>query len=391
VIVTARRVAPALLASAFVVASLALAACGKGAATTTIVTTRNSAGAPPPAGGSGGPSVQRARAFARAVNLTADDVPGFKPNERRSEHTRAERRLEREMLSCAGLGGAKQAVLEEGSKSFQLKQGVIDLSVSSEVTVEPNARTAQSALAAIRSAHVRGCFSRYLERAFRAEHVGGATVGPVTIQDRLWFNEANDSHYFLVPGLVVLVMTLIGAMLTALVMAREWERGTFEAMFVTPIRSGEILVGKTAPYFILGMIGLFLCILSGKYLFEVPLRGSTLVLTVVSVLYLLVTLATGLLISSVTKSQFIASQVALVVTFLPAMMLSGFLFDLRSMPDVIRAITYIMPARYYVALLQTIFLAGDIWSVIVPNAAVLAAMAAGLLTLSRMSTKKRLA
>jgi ABC-2 type transport system permease protein len=174
-------------------------------------------------------------------------------------------------------------------------------------------------------------------------------------------------------------------------MAREWERGTFEAMFVTPIRSGEILVGKTAPYFMLGMIGLFLCILSGKYLFQVPLRGSTLVLTVVSMLYLLVTLATGLLISSATKSQFIASQIALVVTFLPAMMLSGFLFDLRSMPDVIRAITYIMPARYYVALLQTIFLAGDIWSVIVPNAAVLAAMAAGLLVLSRMSTKKRLA
>jgi ABC-2 type transport system permease protein len=213
----------------------------------------------------------------------------------------------------------------------------------------------------------------------------------VTVRSRLWFNEANDSRYFLVPGLIVLIMTLIGAFLTALVMAREWERGTFEAMFVTPIRSGEILVGKAAPYFALGMIGLFLCILSGRYLFEVPLRGSTLVLTVVSVLYLLVTLGIGLLISSVTKSQFIASQVALVVTFLPAMMLSGFLFDLRSMPDVIRAITYIMPARYYVALLQTIFLAGDVWSVIVPNAAVLAAMAAGLLVLSRMATKKRLA
>jgi ABC-2 type transport system permease protein len=213
----------------------------------------------------------------------------------------------------------------------------------------------------------------------------------VTVRSRLWFNEANDSRYFLVPGLIVLIMTLIGAFLTALVMAREWERGTFEAMFVTPIRSGEILIGKTAPYFLLGMIGLFLCILSGKYLFGVPLRGSTLVLTVVSMLYLLVTLATGLLISSVTKSQFIASQIALVVTFLPAMMLSGFLFDLRSMPDVIRAITYIMPARYYVALLQTIFLAGDIWSVIVPNAAVLAAMAATLLVLSLMSTKKRLA
>jgi ABC-2 type transport system permease protein len=217
-----------------------------------------------------------------------------------------------------------------------------------------------------------------------------ATAG-VTVRSRLWFNEANDSHYFLVPGLIVLIMTLIGALLTALVMAREWERGTFEAMFVTPVRAEEILVGKTAPYFVLGMVGLFLCILAGKFLFQVPLRGSVLVLTGVSVLYLLVTLAIGLLISSATKSQFIASQVAIVVTFLPAMMLSGFLFDLRSMPAVIRAITYILPARYYVALLQTIFLAGDIWSVILPNAAVLAAMAAGLLVLARVATQKKLA
>ena len=220
---------------------------------------------------------------------------------------------------------------------------------------------------------------------------GKATAdAPVTVLSRLWFNESNDSHYFLVPGLVVLVMTLIGALLTALVMAREWERGTFEAIFVTPVRSGEILIGKATPYFVLGMIGLFLCILSAKFLFEVPLRGSVLVLTVVSVLYLLVTLATGLLISSVTKSQFIASQVAILVTFLPAMMLSGFLFDLRSMPTAIRLFTYILPARYFVSLLQTIFLAGDIWSVIVPNAAVLAGMAAVLLVLSRLATRKKL-
>jgi ABC-2 type transport system permease protein len=228
--------------------------------------------------------------------------------------------------------------------------------------------------------------------AARRAAEGRTTVSAgAVVRNRLWFNEANDSHYFLVPGLVVLIMTLIGALLTALVMAREWERGTFEAMFVTPIRSEEILVGKTTPYFVLGMIGLFLCILSAKFLFHVPLRGSVLVLIGVSVLYLLVTLGTGLLISSVTKSQFIASQVAIVVTFLPAMMLSGFLFDLRSMPPAIRAITYILPARYYVALLQTIFLAGDIWSVIVPNAAVLAAMAAGLLLLSRVATQKKLA
>jgi ABC-2 type transport system permease protein len=243
--------------------------------------------------------------------------------------------------------------------------------------------------ARIIQAYAQGAVGQWAAR--RAAEGRPVVSAGVTVRNRLWFNEANDSHYFLVPGLIVLIMTLIGALLTALVMAREWERGTFEAMFVTPIRPGEILVGKTAPYFVLGMVGLFLCILAGKFLFQVPLRGSILVLTGVSVLYLLVTLAIGLLISSVTKSQFIASQVAIVVSFLPAMMLSGFLFDLRSMPAVIRAITYILPARYYVELLQTIFLAGDIWSVIVPNAAMLAAMAGGLLMLSRIVTKKKLA
>ena len=215
--------------------------------------------------------------------------------------------------------------------------------------------------------------------------------GPVIVRDRLWFNEANESRYFLVPGLIVLIMTLIGALLTAMVMSREWERGTLEALFVTPVRTDEILLGKTIPYFVLGLIGLGLCILSGRFLFHVPLRGSVVVLIGVSMLYLLVALGIGLLISSGVKSQFVASQVTLLVTFLPAVMLSGFLFDLRSMPIAVRLITYVLPARYYVALLQTVFLSGDVWSVIVPNAAVLAGMAAVLLFWTRAVTKKKLA
>jgi len=216
-------------------------------------------------------------------------------------------------------------------------------------------------------------------------------TGPVVVQSRMWFNEANESRYFLVPGLIVLIMTLIGALLTAMVMSREWERGTLEALFVTPVRTDEILLGKTIPYFVLGLIGLGLCILSGRFLFHVPLRGSVVVLIGVSMLYLLVALGIGLLISSGVKSQFVASQVTLLVTFLPAVMLSGFLFDLRSMPIAVQLITYILPARYYVALLQTVFLSGDVWSVIVPNAAVLAGMAAVLLLLTRAVTKKKLA
>jgi ABC-2 type transport system permease protein len=214
--------------------------------------------------------------------------------------------------------------------------------------------------------------------------------GSVAVQMRLWFNDANESRYFLVPGLIVLVMTLIGALLTAMVMAREWERGTLEALFVTPVRSEEILLGKTIPYFLLGMIGLALCVFSAKYLFHVPLRGTLPVLLGASMLYVLVALGIGLLISSAVKNQLVASQLALLATFMPALMLSGFLFDLRSMPTPIRLITYVLPARYYVTLLQTLFLAGNVWQVIVPNMLVLATMTALLGLGSRAVTRKRL-
>lgn len=227
--------------------------------------------------------------------------------------------------------------------------------------------------------------------ARRAAEGKSAAVGPVDIQNRLWFNEANESRAFLVPGLVVIVMTLIGAMLTSLVMAREWERGTFEALFVTPVRVGEIILGKTIPYFMLGMIGLALCLVSAKFLFHVPFRGSVLLLAGASALYLLVALFIGLFISSSLKSQFVASQVTMLVTFLPAMMLSGFIFDLRSMPALVRWLTYVLPARYYVALLQTLFLAGDIWGLVIPNALVLAGMATILAVLTRRATRKSLA
>ncbi len=212
----------------------------------------------------------------------------------------------------------------------------------------------------------------------------------VNVQSRLWFNEANDSSYFLVPGLVVLVMTLIGALLTAMVMAREWERGTFESLLVTPVRSDEILLGKTLPYFVLALFGFGLCVLSAKFLFHVPLRGSMGVLLGASMLYVLVALGIGLLISSWVKNQLVASQLTLLATFMPAFMLSGFLFDLRSMPAVVRMITYALPARYYVALLQSVFLAGNVWSVIVPNTLVLTAMAAALALASRIALRKTL-
>jgi ABC-2 type transport system permease protein len=243
--------------------------------------------------------------------------------------------------------------------------------------------------ARIIESYVEGAIGTWSARQAADERaaMGG---GPVTIQSRMWFNSANDSHYFLVPGLIVLVMTLIGAFLTAMVVAREWERGTFEALFVTPVRSGEILLGKTIPYFGLGVLGLLLCVASGKFLFRVPIVGSLAVLLGASMLYVMVALGVGLLISSYFKNQLVASQLTMLATFMPALMLSGFLFDLRSMPVGVRVITYLLPARYYVALLQTAFLAGDIWSVILPNAAVLTLMVALLGYASRAVTHKRI-
>lgn len=239
-------------------------------------------------------------------------------------------------------------------------------------------------------AYVQGAIGAWSARE-EAEGRPAAGGGPVSVETRMWFNEANDSHYFLVPGVVVLVMTLIGAFLTAMVVAREWERGTFEALFVTPVRSGEILLGKTIPYFGLAMIGLLLCVISAKFLFDVPVRGSLGVLTGASMLYVLVGLGIGLLISSAVKNQLVASQLTMLATFMPAFMLSGFLFDLRSMPAAIRAITYLLPARYYVTLLQTVFLVGDLWSVLLPNLAVLLAMLLVIGAGTRLITHKRLA
>lgn len=213
---------------------------------------------------------------------------------------------------------------------------------------------------------------------------------PVQVEQRVWFNAALRSRNFLVPGLIAIIMTLIGALLTALVVAREWERGTMEALMVTPIRVREILLGKIIPYFFLGMGGLMLSIAMGIWLFQVPLRGSMWVLMGASALFLMAALGMGLLISTISRNQFVAGQVAIITTYLPAFILSGFIFDINSMPWPIRGVTHIIAARYYVAILQTIFAAGDIWSIILPNSLALIIMGAVFFILVKRKTKKSL-
>ena len=242
--------------------------------------------------------------------------------------------------------------------------------------------------ARIISGYVQGAWGKWLEHY--AQQRGLKLEVPVQLEQRVWFNSELRSRNFLVPGLVAVIMTLIGALLTAMVMSREWERGTMEALLVTPLSMSEVILGKLIPYFILGMGGLLLAVGMALFLFGVPLRGSLWVLFAASALFLITALGMGLLISTVARSQFVAGQIALITTFLPAFLLSGFIFDIGSMPTVVQAITHVIAARYYVAILQTVFLAGNVWSVILPNALGLVILASVFLGLTWRNARKRL-
>jgi ABC-2 type transport system permease protein len=185
-------------------------------------------------------------------------------------------------------------------------------------------------------------------------------------------------------------MTMIGTLLTSLVIAREWERGTMEAMMATPMHMAEFLVSKIVPYFLLALFSMGLCTLLAVFVFGVPLRGSVLALLAVAMAYLVPALGQGLFISAATKNQFVASQAALLSAFLPTFLLSGFVYEISSMPVVIQAITYIIPARYLIPSLQTVFLAGDIWPLLLPNIAIMLSFGAVFLLLAVRATKRSL-
>ena len=183
-------------------------------------------------------------------------------------------------------------------------------------------------------------------------------VAPLSVQTRTWYNEDLESSSFIIPGVLALVMSVIGAFLTSLTIAREWERGSMEQLISTPLTAMEIMLGKLTPYFVLGMLDVTVCVVLAVGWFHVPFRGSYLTLAVCSALFLVVVLSLGFFISVVAKSQLAASQIALIITFLPAFLLSGFLFAIEQMPPALQLITRIFPARYYVSILKKIFLKG---------------------------------
>ncbi len=201
-----------------------------------------------------------------------------------------------------------------------------------------------------------------------SKYAASAKQPVINAEIRTWYNPDLNSHYFIVPGSIAITMTLIGILLTSLVVAREWERGTMEAMLSTSVKTIHIVLGKYIPYFILGMLSLvfniFLCVV----IFQIPFRGSYLVLLVVSGLFLFTSLGIGLNVSSVLKNQFLASMVAMSVGFMPALMLSGLMFPINSMPVFFQHLTRILPPRYYVSFVESEFMAGGVNSIRLENA-----------------------
>jgi ABC-2 type transport system permease protein len=224
----------------------------------------------------------------------------------------------------------------------------------------------------------------------RATDRGATVAPPIDLVPRYWFNPAALSRNFIVPGSMALIMTIIGALLTSLVVAREWERGTMEALLSTPVTRTELLLSKILPYYLLGMMSMALCVLIGVFLFKVPYRGSILLLIGFTSLFLGSSLGLGLLVSTLTRNQFNAAQAALNLAFLPVVMLSGWVYEIASMPAPIRAVTYLIPARYFISALETLFQAGLVAPILLQDCAFLVLSTVLLIGLTAWKTRRRL-
>lgn len=213
--------------------------------------------------------------------------------------------------------------------------------------------------------YVQLAWQSWLQKLISSEHLEGTPL--VQADTRFWYNPAVESRNFLLPGSLGIIMTMIGTLLTALVMSREWERGTMESLLTTPMTPFEILASKMLAYYVLGLSSMALCVFLVHNVYGVPLQGSLFALTVVTIAYLFPALSLGLMVSSLVRNQQVAAQMCIFLAFAPSFLLSGFLFEITSMPIPIQIITNFIPARYFVACLQTIFLVGDIWTLFLRN------------------------
>lgn len=242
------------------------------------------------------------------------------------------------------------------------------------------------------TASFAAAYGEGVRAAWEASRKGAAATAapPITVSQRVWYNPSLKSRNFLVPGSIAIVMTMIGTLLTALVVAREWERGTMEALLATPITMVEFIASKVIPYYLLALASMALCTAIAVVIFGVPFRGSIVALFAIASAFLMPALGLGLFISSATKNQFVASQIALLTAFLPTFILSGFIYEIGSMPWPIRLITYLVPARYLIPSLQTVFLAGDLWGVILPDIGAMLLFGLVFFTLSFRATRRSL-
>lgn len=219
---------------------------------------------------------------------------------------------------------------------------------------------------------------------------GPALRPPLEVRPRVWYNADMQSRNFIIPGLIAVIMMIIAALLTSLTVAREWERGTMEQLISTPVTGRELILGKLLPYFSIGMLDVVLAVLMGEFLFQVPLRGNVALLFALAAIFLAGALSLGMVISIVTKNQLLANQLAMVLTFVPAFLLSGLMFAISNMPKPIQLITYLVPARYFVTLLNAIYLKGVGLEILAGEAALLAVFGAAMVVLANVKFRKKL-
>ena len=225
----------------------------------------------------------------------------------------------------------------------------------------------------------------------RLRRAGGKMIEhPLDIRPRVWFNEDLQSKNYIVPGLIAMIMMVIAALLTSLTVAREWERGTMEQLISTPIKPTELILGKLIPYFVIGMLDVLIAVLMGEFLFQVPLRGNVALLFAMAAIFLAGTLSLGILVSIVTKSQLLANQLAMVLTYLPSFLLSGLMFSIANMPTPLQVISYVVPARYFINLLRAIYLKGLGLGALMAEAALLTVFAAVVVLAANFAFKKKL-
>lgn len=233
-------------------------------------------------------------------------------------------------------------------------------------------------------------YSRQVALAEIRRTTGQVVHPPVDLRARAWFNADLESKNYIIPGLIAVIMMVIAALLTSLTVAREWEQGTMEQLIATPVKGPELILGKLIPYFAIGMLDVALAVLMGEYLFDVPLRGNVALLFAMAAIFLAGALSLGMVISIVTKGQLLASQLAMVLTFLPSFLLSGFMYAIANMPLGVQLITYLVPARYFVTMLKGIYLKDVGLEVLALEAGLLVLFGIALMLFANVRFKKRL-